>query len=145
MPPMRTDRFNAGVVKLNEIYKEYAEKAGAKYIDIWDAFADQNGQYDASGPNVDGQNVKLRGADGIHFTKAGSRKVAHFLEAEIRARLRQGRSRRTRPPTCRPTSSRRPATSTRRSVAKWARPRRPAPRTPARSSRPSLSPGRSCR
>ena len=83
LPPMRTDRINAGVVKLNEIYRERAEKAGAKYIDIWDAFADQSGQYDAYGPNVDGQNVKLRGADGILFTKAGSRKVAHFLEAEI--------------------------------------------------------------
>jgi len=84
LPPMRTDWFNADVIKLNEIDKEYAEKAGAKYIDIWDAFADQNGQFDAFGPNVDGQNVKLRGVDGIHFTKAGSRKVAQFLEADIR-------------------------------------------------------------
>ncbi|MGD0639622.1 MAG: SGNH family hydrolase, partial [Roseiarcus sp.] len=84
LPPMRTDRLNAEVVKLNEIDREHAEKAGAKYIDIWDAFADENGQYDAYGPNVDGQNVKLRGADGILFTKAGARKVAHFLEAEIK-------------------------------------------------------------
>jgi hypothetical protein len=84
MPPMRTDRFNADIVKLNEIDRAEVEKQGAKYIDIWDAFADQNGQYDASGPNVDGQIVKLRGPDGIHFTKAGGRKVAHFLEAEIR-------------------------------------------------------------
>jgi hypothetical protein len=84
LPPMRTEKVNAEVAKLNEMYREHAEKAGAKYIDIWDAFADQNGQYDAFGPNVDGQNVKLRGADGIHFTKAGARKVAHFLEAEIK-------------------------------------------------------------
>jgi hypothetical protein len=84
LPPMRTDRLNAQVVKLNEIDKEHAEKAGAKYIDIWDAFANQDGQYDAFGPNVDGQTVKLRGADGILFTKAGGRKVAHFLEAEIK-------------------------------------------------------------
>ena len=84
MPPMRTDRFNADIVKLNEVDRAEVEKQGVKYIDIWDAFADQNGQYDASGPNVDGQIVKLRGPDGIHFTKAGGRKVAHFLEAEIR-------------------------------------------------------------
>ena len=84
LPPMRTERVNAEAIKLNEIYKEHAEKAGAKYIDIWDAFADENGQYDAFGPSIDGQNVKLRGGDGIHFTKAGARKVAHFLEAEIR-------------------------------------------------------------
>jgi len=84
LPPMRSDRFNAQVVKLNEIYKQRAEKAGARYIDIWDAFADQNGQYDAFGPDVNGQTVKLRGADGIHFTKAGSRKLAQFLDAEIK-------------------------------------------------------------
>jgi uncharacterized protein len=83
LPPMRSDRFNAQAVKLNELYKEHAEKAGAKYIDIWDAFADQNGEYDAFGPDVNGQNVKLRGVDGIHFTKAGSRKLAQFLDAEV--------------------------------------------------------------
>jgi hypothetical protein len=34
---------------------------------------------------VDGQNVKLRaGPNGIYFTKAGARKLAQFLEAEIR-------------------------------------------------------------
>jgi len=91
LPPMRTDRFSNDIVKLNEIDRAEVEKDGAKYIDIWDAFADQNGQYDASGPNVDGQIVKLRGPDGIHFTKAGGRKVAHFLEAEIRRVLDKGR------------------------------------------------------
>jgi hypothetical protein len=84
MPPMRVDKFNDQIVKLNEIDREEVEKAGAKYIDIWDAFANQSGQFDAFGPDVDGQNVKLRGPDGIHFTKAGARKVAHFLEADIR-------------------------------------------------------------
>jgi hypothetical protein len=84
LPPMRADRSNIQAAKFNEIYRQHAEKAGAKFIDVFDAFADQNGQYDAFGPNVDGQNVKLRASDGIHFTKAGSRKLAHFLEAEIK-------------------------------------------------------------
>ncbi len=91
MPPMHVDRFNADIVKLNEIDRAEVEKQGAKFIDIWDAFADQNGQYDASGPDVDGQIVKLRGPDGIHFTKAGGRKAAHFLEAEIRRVFDKGR------------------------------------------------------
>lgn len=84
LPPMRSDRFNAQVIKLNEIYKERAEKAGAQYIDIWDAFADEEGAYNAYGPDIDGQNAKLRAADGIHFTKAGARKLAQFLEADIK-------------------------------------------------------------
>jgi hypothetical protein len=82
---MTDDHFNSQVIALNAIDREHAEKAGAKYIDIWDAFADQSGQYEAFGPDVDGQNSKLRsGPNGIYFTKAGSRKLAHFLEADIR-------------------------------------------------------------
>jgi hypothetical protein len=91
LPPMRAELFNADVIKLNELYKERSQHAGAKYIDIWDAFADQSGQYNAYGPDVDGQNAKLRGVDGIHFTKAGSRKVAQFLEAEIKHAMDKGR------------------------------------------------------
>jgi hypothetical protein len=84
LPPMRAERFNSLAIALNAIFKAHAEKAGAKFIDIWDDFANQDGLFDAFGPNVEGQNVKLRGPDGILFTKAGGRKAAHFLEAEIR-------------------------------------------------------------
>jgi len=85
LPSMRDERINTQVIALNSIFREHAEKAGAKYIDIWDAFADQNGQYVAFGPDIDGQNTKLRsGPDGIYFTRAGSRKLAHFLESDIR-------------------------------------------------------------
>ena len=84
LPPMRSDRADALAVGLNELYRIHAEMAGAAFVDIYDAFADANGQYDAYGPDVDGQRVKLRGSDGIHFTKAGARKLANFLEGEIR-------------------------------------------------------------
>lgn len=84
LPPMRNDRFNSQAMALNELFKAHAQKAGAKFVDIWDDFATQEGQFDAFGPNVEGQNVKLRGPDGILFTKAGGRKAAHFLEADIR-------------------------------------------------------------
>jgi hypothetical protein len=85
LPPMQDEKFNGEVLALNELYRDHAEKAGAAYVDIWDAFVDSNGRYAAFGPDVDGQNAKLRaGPDGIYLTKAGSRKLAHFLEAEIR-------------------------------------------------------------
>jgi uncharacterized protein len=88
LPSMQDERFNAQVIALNAIFREHAEKAGAKFVDIWDAFADQNGQYAAFGPDVDGQNAKLRaGPGGIYLTKAGARKLAHFLEADIRRAL----------------------------------------------------------
>jgi len=85
LPPTSDDRFNAQAIALNEIFREHVEKAGGKYVDIWDAFADQNGQFAAFGPDIDGQNTKLRsGPNGIYFTEAGSRKLAHFLESDIR-------------------------------------------------------------
>jgi uncharacterized protein len=85
LPPMRDERFNNQVIALNEIYRQIAQQSGAKFIDIWDAFSDQDGQYSAFGPDVDGQNVKLRAdPNGIYFTKAGARKLAEFLQPEIR-------------------------------------------------------------
>ena len=87
LPPMRSDKVNGEIVELNQILKENAERAGAVFIDSFDAFADQSGQFDAFGPNLEGVKVKLRGPDGIHFTSAGGKKLAHFLDAEIRAAL----------------------------------------------------------
>jgi len=85
LPPMRDEKFNAQIVALNEILRDNSEKAGAKYVDIWDAFADENGQYSAFGPDVEGQKAKLRSdPNGIYLTKAGERKLASFLETEIK-------------------------------------------------------------
>jgi hypothetical protein len=84
LPPMRNDQFNGQIAKLNELVKDHAEKAGAKYIDIWNAFADENGAYSAFGPDVNGNIVRLRIADGVYYTKAGARKAAQFVEGDIR-------------------------------------------------------------
>ena len=83
LPPMRGDKFNTQMVALNQLFKDNAERAGAKFLDLFDDFADQSGQFDAFGPNVEGQKVKLRGGDGIHLTPAGGKKLAHFLDAEV--------------------------------------------------------------
>lgn len=84
LPPMRNEQFNGQIAKLNELVKDHAEKAGAKYIDIWNAFADENGAYSAFGPDVNGNIVRLRVADGVYYTKAGARKAAQFVEGDIR-------------------------------------------------------------
>ncbi len=89
LPSMPDERFNAQALALNEIYREHVEKAGGTYIDIWDGFVDQNGQYSAFGPNVDGQSERLR--SGVYFTKAGSRKLAQYLEADIRRAIDKGK------------------------------------------------------
>jgi uncharacterized protein len=87
LPIMKSERLAEDAQAFNEFYRAYAEKAGATYIDIWEAFADEAGQYSAIGPDINGQTVRLRAADGVHFTKAGARKLAHFVEPGIRRNL----------------------------------------------------------
>ena len=84
LPIMKSDRFSADMAAFNEIYQERAVKAGATYVDTWEAFLDDRGQFAAYGPDVNGQFQKLRAGDGVHFTRPGARKLAHFVESEIR-------------------------------------------------------------
>jgi hypothetical protein len=84
LPIMKSDRMSKEALVLNELYKEHATKAGASYVDIWEAFGDDRGAFAVSGPDVEGQVVRLRSADGVHFTKAGARKLAHFVEDDIK-------------------------------------------------------------
>jgi uncharacterized protein len=87
LPIVKSDRLSAEFLTFNDFYRQQAEKAGATYIDIWEAFENDHGQYDAFGPDVNGQMVRIRTADGLNFTKAGARKLAHFVEGDIRRNL----------------------------------------------------------
>jgi hypothetical protein len=87
LPILKSASLAEDALAFDELYRAYSGKAGATYLDIWEAFADEAGAYSASGPDINGQIVKLRAVDGIHFTKAGARKLAHFVEPAIRRRL----------------------------------------------------------
>ena len=84
LPVMRSERFSADMLAINEITQEHVARAGGIYVDIWDAFLDDRGQFTNYGPDVNGQFQRLRAADGVHFTRAGSRKVAYFVESELK-------------------------------------------------------------
>jgi hypothetical protein len=84
LPAIRGTKSTADMVYLNDLYRGRAEKAGIIYIDVWDGFVDENGNYVPTGPDFEGQIRRLRAGDGVHFTKAGARKLAHYVEREIR-------------------------------------------------------------
>jgi len=84
LPIMKSANMSHGATIVNEIYRQQAAKGGAAFVDIWESFADERGQYSDFGPDVNGQIVRLRSGDGVHFTKAGARKLAHFVEGGIR-------------------------------------------------------------
>jgi hypothetical protein len=83
-------------VYINEIISERTRKVGGYYIDVWDGFVAENGDFVSTGPALDGQTRRLRANDGVHFTKAGQRKLAHYAEREL-VRLFDSRPNRTAP------------------------------------------------
>lgn len=84
LPSIRGTKSTADVVYLNDLYRTRAERAGAVYIDVWDGFVDESGKFTTFGPDYEGQNRRLRSGDGVYFTKYGARKLAHYVEREIR-------------------------------------------------------------
>jgi hypothetical protein len=84
LPSIRGSRATSEVVYLNDLYRGRAEKNGVTYVDVWDGFVDDSGNYSNYGPDVEGQTRRLRSGDGTHFTRAGARKLAHYAEREIR-------------------------------------------------------------
>jgi hypothetical protein len=83
LPAQRGPKASADMSYLNELYRARAEKAGIVYVDVWDGFVDEQGRFSPQGPDFEGQIRRLRSADGVYFTKAGARKLAHYVEREI--------------------------------------------------------------
>jgi uncharacterized protein len=115
LPVVRGPKATADTLFLNSLYRDAAGKAGIAYVDVWDGFVDEAGRFLQQGPDFEGQTRRLRSYDGVYFTKAGARKLAHYVEREIN-RLLAARS----APVALPTEPATPDAN--------ARPGQPAPR-----------------
>jgi uncharacterized protein len=91
LPAVRGAKATSDALFLDSLYREGAAKAGITYVDVWDGFVDEAGRFLQQGPDFEGQIRRLRSYDGVYFTKAGARKLAHYVEREI-TRLLAGRS-----------------------------------------------------
>jgi hypothetical protein len=83
LPAIRGTKATSDMSYLDGLYRERAERAGIIYVDIWDGFVDEDGDYAVQGPDFEGQIRRLRTADGVHFTKAGAVKVASYVDREL--------------------------------------------------------------
>ncbi len=97
LPIMRDPVFNENMNTLNELFREKAHLNNIKFIDTWNGFVDQYGNFSPYGPDLDGRVLRLRDKDGIRFTGSGYRKLAHYVEREIRRDLIAARSERNVP------------------------------------------------
>ena len=91
LPAVRGTKATAEAAYLDGLYRRHAEKAGIIYVDLWDGFVDESGNFATDGPDVEGQTRRLRTSDGVYFTKAGARKLGHYVEREL-ARLTLARA-----------------------------------------------------
>ncbi|WFS00046.1 DUF459 domain-containing protein [Rhizobium tumorigenes] len=87
LPPFGSDDMTADVVKLNQIYQSQVESTGGEFVDLWGGFTDDDGKFIVTGSDINGQQVRLRTADGVNMTDAGRRKMAFYAEKPIRRLL----------------------------------------------------------
>jgi uncharacterized protein len=87
LPPVESARLSQDYAFFNDLYRERAYRAGADFVDIWNSFVDEDGNYDSHGPDIIGEHRQLRREDGLHFTAAGDRKLAHFVARDIRRNI----------------------------------------------------------
>jgi hypothetical protein len=87
MVPFRSTRVSADILAFNDIYKSAAESVNGAFVDVWDGFVDENGTFVMSGPDINGQTVRLRTGDGTILSKAGRRLVAFYSEKPLRKLL----------------------------------------------------------
>jgi uncharacterized protein len=87
LPVMRSPGQSEDAQKLNDVFREKAFVNGAKFVETWDGFVDEQGRYSAYGPDMQGNTKRLRANDGVHFTQRGYLKLAHFVDKELRKDL----------------------------------------------------------
>jgi uncharacterized protein len=88
-PALRSSQMTASMLAFNDIYRRSIEAAGGSFVDIWDGFVDETGAFQQMGPDMNGLPSRLRGSDGISFSKAGKRKAAFYIEKPLRQLLNE--------------------------------------------------------
>ncbi|KQT54454.1 hypothetical protein ASG43_02310 [Aureimonas sp. Leaf454] len=83
MPSFKYDRMSADMATFNEIYRKASGGVGGEFVDVWDGFVDANGAFSYSGPDISGQQARLRNEDGITMTAEGAEKLAFFAEKPL--------------------------------------------------------------
>lgn len=90
LPPMAKSDYSAAIGQIANVQRLASLSGGAEYVDIYERFLGEDGKYSDYGPDVNGQNARMRKDDGIHFANAGADKLAFYLSQTIRAFYRGG-------------------------------------------------------
>jgi hypothetical protein len=84
LPAFDSPSMMADAVQMNQVYRKQVESMGGEFVDIWDGFVSEGGDFIVTGSDINGQQVRLRTSDGINMTEAGRRKMAFYVEKPAR-------------------------------------------------------------
>ena len=90
LPPMSKTEYSAAISQISNIQRLASFSGGAEFLDIYERFLGEDGKYSSHGPDVNGQNARMRKDDGIHFSTAGADKLAFYLSQAIQTFYRGG-------------------------------------------------------
>ena len=84
LPPMSKADYSNAIGQISAIQRLAVFGGGGEFVDIYDRFVGEDGKYSASGPDLNGNRVRMRKDDGIHFSAAGADKLAFYLSPSIK-------------------------------------------------------------
>ena len=90
LPPVAPPKLGKALLQVNEIQRLAAFGGGAEFVDIYERFATEEGAYTERGPDLNGNQVRMRKDDGIHFATAGADKLAFYVNQVLRNYYRGG-------------------------------------------------------
>jgi hypothetical protein len=83
LPPMSKNDYSAAISQISNIQRLASFSGGAEFVDIYERFLGEDGKYSSHGPDLRGQNARMRKDDGIHFSADGADKLAFYLSQAI--------------------------------------------------------------
>jgi len=90
LPPMKARTYSVAMTQISSIHQLASFSGGAEFVDIYERFANEDGNYTSTGPDLNGNHVVMRKTDGIHFSRAGSDKLAFYINQSLKNFYRGG-------------------------------------------------------
>ena len=84
LPAMAKADVSAAMSQITAVQQLAVFAGGGEYVDIYDRFVDEDGNYSATGPDLNGNQVTMRRSDGVRFTSAGADKLAFYVSQSIK-------------------------------------------------------------
>lgn len=83
LPPFSDSARDEQARIINQVIEQAVAPTRARFVDVYEAFSDVQGNYVRAGPDLAGQVVNLRRSDGVFFNRAGRAKYAQLVERFI--------------------------------------------------------------